>query len=100
MSNQLVVALAIKLLIGFIAALISVLLWSKTRDGAWLTMVIGVVFLYIDTILEILNEFGFILYKSLQFGDIEILPLLFEALPFLFFAIGMFLFLLRIRKTQ
>lgn len=98
MSNQMVVAIAIKLIAGFIAALISVLLWSKTRDGAWLTMVIGVVFLYLETLLEILDVFGFVMYKDIQYGEIVILPLIFETLPFVFFSIGMFLFLLRIRK--
>ncbi len=98
MTNQMVIAVSIKLIIGFMAALISVLLWSKTRDGAWLTMVIGVVFLYLETLLEILDAFGFVMYKEIRYGEIEILPLLFETLPFLFFGLGMFLFLLRIRK--
>lgn len=98
MSNQLVVIISIKLVIGFLAALISILLWSKTRDVAWLTVVIGVIFLYLETLLEILELFGFILYKSIHYGDIEILPFIFGTLPFIFFGTGMFLFLLRIRK--
>ncbi len=98
MTNQMVIAVSIKLIAGFIAALISVLLWSKTRDGAWLTMVIGVVFLYLQKLLEILDAFGFDMYKEIKYGEIEIIPLLFETLPFLFFGLGMFLFLLRIRK--
>ncbi len=98
MSNQMVVAIAIKLVAGFIAAFVSVLLWSKTRDGAWLTMVMGVVFLYLGTLLEVLDSFGFIMYKSLLYGEIEILPLLFSVLPYLFFGIGMTLFLIRVRK--
>lgn len=98
MTNPMVIALTIKLITGFLAALISVLLWSKTRDGAWLTMVIGVVFLYLETLLEVLDAFGFVMYKDIRYGEIEILPLLFETLPFVFFGLGMFLFLLRIRK--
>ncbi|OQY36170.1 MAG: hypothetical protein B6229_10610, partial [Spirochaetaceae bacterium 4572_7] len=72
MSNQLVIVMAIKLVIGFMAAFTSVMLWSKTRDGAWLSMVLGVVFLYLETLLEILDSFGFIIYKSFNFGEIEI----------------------------
>lgn len=98
MTNPMVIAISIKLIAGFIAALISVLLWSKTRDGAWLTMVVGVVFLYLETLLEILYAFGFVMYKEIHYGEIEILPLIFETVPFLFFGLGMFLFLLRIRK--
>lgn len=98
MANEFVIALSIKLVFGFVAAIISILLWSKTRDGAWLLMVLGVVFLYIETLFDVLNAFGFIFYDSFKLAGIEILPLFFETLPFVFFSIGMFLFLFRIRK--
>lgn len=98
MTNEFVIALSIKLVFGFIAAIISILLWSKTRDGAWLTMVLGVVSLYVKTLFDVLNAFGFIFYDSIQFSGVEVVPLIFETIPFIFFAIGMFLFLYRIRK--
>ncbi len=98
MSDQMVIAIGIKLIVGFLAAFTSVLLWSKTRDGAWLAMVMGVVFLYLGTLFEILDAFGFIMYKSLLYGEIEILPLIFTILTYLFFSIGMMIFLFRIRK--
>ncbi|QEN05382.1 hypothetical protein EW093_11890 [Thiospirochaeta perfilievii] len=100
MTNQMVVAIIIKLFFGFLAALTSLLLWSKTRDGAWLLMVLGVVFLYLETLLQILDSFGFILYKKIEFSSIPILPLIFEVVPFFFFALGMFVFLLRIRRFK
>lgn len=98
MSDQMVIAVSIKLVTGFIAAFTSALLWSKTRDRAWLTMVLGVVFLYLGTLFEILDFFGFVMYKSLQVGEIELLPFLFSVLPYLFFSVGMVFFLSRIRK--
>lgn len=97
MSDQLVIAISLKLLVGFFASFISIILWSKTRDGAWLTMVLGVVFLYIGLLMDILEKFGFITVGPL-FGEIEILPLIFQTAPFLFFGIGMLIFLIRIRK--
>ncbi len=98
MSDQFVVVMGLKLIVGFLAAFVSIILWSKTRDGAWLTVVLGVVFLYLGTLLNILKEFGFISYNSLLYGEIEILPLVFELLPFIFFGIGMLIFLIRVRK--
>lgn len=98
MSDQMVIAVSIKLITGFVAAFTSVLLWSKTRDRAWLTMVLGVVFLYLGTLLEILDFFGFVMYKSIQDGEIAFLPSLFNVLPYVFFSIGMMFFLLRVRK--
>lgn len=98
MTNAVVIAISIKLISGFIAALVSVMLWSKTRDAAWLLMVVGVVFLYIETLMKILDAFGFILYRDVEVRGLAPLPLIFEVMPFIFFATGMFLFLLRIRK--
>lgn len=98
MSDQFVVAMTLKLITGFFAAFISIILWSKTRDGAWLTMVLGVIFLYVGTLFDILEKFGFVRYNSLRYGEIEILPLAFALLPYLFFGIGMLIFLIRVRK--
>jgi len=98
MSNEYVLVLTIKLLLGFISAIVSLMLWSKTRDGAWLTMVLGVIFLYMKILLNVLNSFGFIAYDNIKISGIVLIPLLFETLPFVFFTIGMVIFLLRIRK--
>ena len=98
MTNEVVLALSIKLILGFIAAIISILLWSKTRDGAWLSMVLGVVFLYLKTIFDVLSAFGFIFYEEIRVFELSIIPLFFEIMPFLFFSVGMIIFLLRIRK--
>lgn len=98
MSDPIVIAHTIKLIAGFLAALISVLLWSKTRDSAWLTVVLGVVFLFLETLFEVLDAFGVEMYKEIQYGDIEILPLIFGTVPFIFFGLGMLIFLLRMRR--
>ena len=100
MSDQLVIAIGIKLLLGFVSAIISILLWSRTRDGAWLFMVIGVIFLYVKNILEVLDSFGFIILEDFQWWGLSIVPLIFESVPFLFFAIGMLVFLFRVRAFK
>ncbi len=98
MTNQMVIAITIKLICGFIPAIASVLLWSKTRDAVWLTMVAGVIFLYLETLLEILDAFGFVSYHLIKVGDVELLPLLFNTLPFLFLGAGMIIFLIRVHR--
>ncbi|MBN2618764.1 MAG: hypothetical protein JXR64_10695 [Spirochaetales bacterium] len=98
MSDQMVIAVIIKLLTGFLAAVSSLLLWSKTRDIAWLFMVTGVVFLYLGTLFEILLSFGFVSPNILLFGDVDVIAFIFSVVPYIFFSCGLISFLYRLRK--
>lgn len=98
MSDQLVITLAIELIVGFMSALTALLIWSKTRDAAWLLMVLGVVFLYLKSLIKVLDEFGFVVYNTVLLGSIDIVTLLLNILPFIFFFFGLTVFLYRIRR--
>lgn len=98
MADQFVIELTIELLTGFLAALAALLLWSKTRDSAWLLMVLGVVFLYLKSLIKVLDEFGFVVYGLYYLGGTDIVELSLNILPFLFFFFGMVTFLFRIRR--
>jgi len=41
-----------------LAAFFAIMLWSKTRDVAWMLIVIGTIAAYVETIYSILNLFG------------------------------------------
>ncbi|MDR2471075.1 MAG: hypothetical protein LBD09_03065 [Treponema sp.] len=43
---------------GAAAAFVAIMLWSRTRDTAWMLMVIGVILLYVETVYSILEMFG------------------------------------------
>lgn len=98
MTDQYVIILAIELLTGFLAALTALLLWSKTRDTAWLLMVLGVVFLYLKSLVKVLYEFGFVIYERYYLYNIDVVELSLNILPFIFFFFGLITFLFRIRK--
>ncbi|MDR2314129.1 MAG: hypothetical protein LBE02_06310 [Spirochaetaceae bacterium] len=41
-----------------LAAFFAIMLWSKTRDVAWMLMVIGAIAGYVETVYSILDIFG------------------------------------------
>jgi hypothetical protein len=43
---------------GALAAFFAIMLWSKTRDVAWMLMVIGTIVAYVETVYSILAIFG------------------------------------------
>ncbi|MDR2470691.1 MAG: hypothetical protein LBD09_01100 [Treponema sp.] len=47
-----------RLTTGALAAFFAIMLWSKTRDVAWMLMVIGAIAAYVETVYSILELFG------------------------------------------
>jgi hypothetical protein len=47
-----------RLVLGAAACFFAIMLWSKTRDAAWMLMVIGIIIAYIDIVYSILDFFG------------------------------------------
>ncbi|MDR2109841.1 MAG: hypothetical protein LBP32_00885 [Spirochaetaceae bacterium] len=47
-----------RLFLGAAASFFAIMLWSKTRDVAWMLMVIGTIAAYIEIIYSILRLFG------------------------------------------
>ena len=47
-----------RLVLGAVASFLAIMLWSRTRDAAWIFIIIGTIIAYIETIFSILNLFG------------------------------------------
>ena len=47
-----------RLTTGALAAFFAIMLWSKTRDVAWMLIVIGTIAAYVETVYSILSLFG------------------------------------------
>jgi hypothetical protein len=47
-----------RLTTGALAAFFAIMLWSKTRDMAWMLLVIGTIASYVETVYSILDMFG------------------------------------------
>lgn len=94
MVDELLLLLFVKLVMGFAAAFSAILLWSKTRQPAWLFVVVGTVFLYGEIIFTTLEYFGISNFSLLIIYGISVIKLVFAIVPFLFFTIGFMTFFL------
>lgn len=92
------VLLLLKIISGFAATLTAVLLWSKTRESAWLFIVMGTVFLYSEIIFSGLDLLGLSNFYLLTVYGISVIKLIFAFFPFLFFTAGFILFLMSRRR--
>jgi len=74
-----------RLCLGALASFFAIMLWSKTRDVAWMLMVIGTIAAYIETVYAILNLFGISGTNVLAIGSMPLLSILLPSLPMVFF---------------
>jgi hypothetical protein len=72
-----------RLILGALASFFAIMLWSKTRDVAWMLMVIGTIAAYVETVYAILNLFG-IGSGILVIGSVPFMSILLPCLPTLF----------------
>ena len=70
-----IVFIVSRLTTGALAAFFAIMLWSKTRDIAWMLMVIGTIAAYVETVYSILVLFG-ITGTQLSIGSVPIAAIL------------------------
>lgn len=87
----------IKLALGGIAAFLAILLWSKTRDAAWMSLVAGVVTSYAGIVYNMLVDLGIVLNGGPLVFGIPLATLLFTCVPTLFYILAFILMLIRNR---
>jgi len=97
MNESMLVLYIIKLVLGGIAAFLAILLWSKTRDAAWMSLVAGVVTSYAGIVYSMLVDLGIVVRTGMLVFGIPIATLLFTVIPTLFYILAFILMLLRNR---
>ncbi len=85
----------IKLIFSGIAAFLAIMLWSKIRDAAWMSLVAGAVTGYAGIVYELLQKLGIILAGKTQVLGIPLSSLMFAIIPSLFVILAFILMLLR-----
>ena len=58
MDSGQIVFMFSRLILGALATFFAIMLWSKTRDAAWMLLVIGAIAAYTETVYAVLNLFG------------------------------------------
>ena len=82
-SGQLIFILS-RLFLGALASFLAIMLWSRTRDVAWMLMVIGVIAAYGETVYAILNLVG-VEGSFFAIGSVPLMSILLPCLPMVFF---------------
>lgn len=85
----------IKLSIGGIVAFLAILLMSKNRDAAWMSIVAGFLFSYVATVLELLTKLKILSPSSITIFGIPINSFIFAIIPNIFFIIAFIIMLMK-----
>ncbi|MDR2052478.1 MAG: hypothetical protein LBP80_03610, partial [Treponema sp.] len=74
-----------RLVLGAAAVFFAIVFWSKTRDTAWMLVVIGVIAGYAETLYSVLRSFGITGQAGPAIGSVPLLFILLSNLPAVFF---------------
>lgn len=83
-----VVIILSRLVFGAIAAFLAIVLWSKTRDSAWMFVVIATIVAYGDVVYATLETLGLVEADVLVLGGVSIFRVVLANLPTIFYAIA------------
>ena len=74
---------------------LAIILWSRTRDVAWMLIVIGVVASYADLLFDLFVRTGLLDENRLVFFGLPLVQMLFSNLTYLFFSAAFIVMILR-----
>lgn len=97
MTDSIMLLYAIKLVLGGFAVFFALVLWSKTRDFAWMSLVAGVIISYSGIVYELLCSLGIIQPLAYSLWGIPVLTFVFALFPSLFFIFSFIIMIKRLR---
>jgi hypothetical protein len=80
-----IVYIVSRLVLGALTSFFAIMLWSKTRDAAWMLMVIGAIAAYVEIVYSILEILGVTEGNFLLIGSIPAASIILPCLPMIFF---------------
>jgi hypothetical protein len=80
-----IIYISSRLFLGAVAAFFAIILWSKTRDVAWMLMVIGTIAAYAEIVYSILDIFGITGVNLPSIGSVPLASIVLPNLPAVFF---------------
>jgi hypothetical protein len=96
MESPELISLIIRLVVGAIATFFAILLWSSTRDSAWMFAVIGTIIQYGQIMYSTFRVFGILQEETLIYG-FPVFSILLANLPSVCFIIA---FLIAMSRTK
>lgn len=95
MDDSQMILYILKLVLGGLAAFLAIMLWSKTRDLAWMSLVAGAVTTYAGIVYDMMTVFGIVGVSGISLFGIPLATLLFAVIPPLFFIIAFIIMIFR-----
>ena len=74
-----------QLVLGAVASFLAIMLWSRTRDAAWMLIVIGTIVSYIEIVYSILEHFGMGGDDFYLIGSVPLISFILPSLRMIFF---------------
>ena len=96
MDNPDIIVLIARLGFGAIATFVAIILWSNTRDSAWMFVIMGMILQYGEIIYSTFQMFG-ILHGEAEIYGIPIVRIALTNLPLVLYTIGFAVALSRTR---
>ena len=84
-----------RLIFGALASFFAIMLWSKTRDAAWMLMVIGTIAAYVEIVYSILDLFGITRGDTFLIGSVPVAAILLPVLRMSFFIAAFLIMVIR-----
>jgi hypothetical protein len=97
LNTGLAVYLVTRLSIAGIMTFLAIILWSRTRDTAWMLIVIGAVSSYADVLFDILVRFGLLDEARLSVLGLPLARILFSNFPYAFLSASFIVMIARKR---
>ena len=73
--------LLIRLVVGAIATFLAIILWSQTRDAAWMFVIIATIVSYGEVVFRTLDSFGVVRLDQVMLFGIPVFSILLATLP-------------------
>ena len=84
---------ALKILFSFIASVLAIFLWAKTRKASEIFFVMGTLSMFLILVYDILLKFGFFQYSFDFLKGFPIFSFIFSLLPYIFFIFSLSFFI-------
>jgi hypothetical protein len=95
-----VVFFSMRLLLGALASFFAIMLWSKTRDVAWMLIVVGTIIAYIEIIYSILDFFGIGSGNIFVIGSVPLVSFILAPLQLMSFIAAFLIMVLRLSRRK
>jgi hypothetical protein len=88
MATEAMILILSRLIFGAIATFLAIVLWSRTRDAAWMLIVIGTIVGYGEVLFTTLESFGMVSLTALTIQGVSVFELVLANLPTAFFILA------------